>query len=55
MKKAAAVTHQYSPDQACPAVCHIPRTSFRVASQKKPLLRSSPGQGVSSSSANRPG
>ena len=44
-----------SPRQAPPADCHRPATSWRVASQKKPLLRSTPGQGCSSAASRRPG
>lgn len=41
-----------SPRQAPPADCHRPAMLWRVASQKKPLLRSTPGHGRSSASSS---
>jgi hypothetical protein len=35
--------HLGSPCHAPPALCHTPMTSCREASQKKPLVRSTPG------------
>ena len=38
-----------------PAWCHSPQTSWRLASQKKPLLRTTPGHSLRSSASKRSG